>query len=393
MQSPAPQAMFATSSKGLHAFSLTGQVTSIGLSDTVVSQATARDDTLLAAVPVIHAVHEMMSYVKDDSQEQQSGLFLFDLSKGVQPKMQGKQVYNGNVKSCAIGKQSTSGEQRWYAGTEPADVVTSEDYGATWADTSSFQAITGREDWTFPGPPHIPHTLSIDFAPSPKADGEATAEDVVLAGIEVGGCLVSASDGLWETRHGSIIAETNRPQLCIDVHQVRPDPFDPNRWFATCGATPQVSGEGGTFVTEDQGASWRRIFDGGPGQQQAKDFAKGQGYAIGLALNPYRQEELIVTAGDQPPGIGVHVHHSRDGGITFQDITEDVYSKVDLQDCRGSHTPVPYFVKEGALLGSDTGDIIICQDVSQGGWKKLCKVPGHITTLTEANRSPSSVTH
>ncbi len=82
---------------------------------------------------------------------------------------------------------------------------------------------------TFPGPPHVPHTLSIDFAPSPKADGEATAEDVVLAGVEVGGCLVSASDGLWETRHGSIVPNTNRPQLCIDVHQVRPDPFNPSR--------------------------------------------------------------------------------------------------------------------------------------------------------------------
>lgn len=147
MQSPATQAMFATSNKGLHAFRLTGQVTSIGLADTVVSQATARDDTLLAAVPVIHAVHKMMSYVQDDSREQQSGLFLFDLSKGVQPKMQGKQVYKGNVKSCAIGKQSTSGKQRWYAGTEPADVVISEDSGVTWADTSSFQAIPGRQDW------------------------------------------------------------------------------------------------------------------------------------------------------------------------------------------------------------------------------------------------------
>ena len=144
------QAMFVTSSNGLHAFSLTGQVTSIGLSGTVVSQVTARDGTLLAAVPVIHAVHKMMSYVEDDSREQQSGLFWFDLSKGVQTKMKGKQVYKGNVKSCAIGKQSTSGKQRWYAGTEPADVVISEDSGATWADTSSFQAIPGRQDWLVP---------------------------------------------------------------------------------------------------------------------------------------------------------------------------------------------------------------------------------------------------
>ena len=56
-------------------------------------------------------------------------------------------------------------------------------------------------------------------------------------------------------------------------------------------------------MTEDQGASWRRVFDGGPGQQQAKGFAEGQGYAIGLALNPFRQGELLVTAGDRPPGV------------------------------------------------------------------------------------------
>lgn len=82
---------------------------------------------------------------------------------------------------------------------------------------------------TFPGPPHVPHTLSIDFAPKPQTDGDATAEDIVIAGIEVGGCLVSASDGLWEPRHGDIIPDTQRPQLCIDVHQVRPDPFNPRR--------------------------------------------------------------------------------------------------------------------------------------------------------------------
>lgn len=50
-----------------------------------------------------------------------------------------------------------------------------------------------------------------------------------MAGIEVGGCLVSSSDGLWETRHGPIVSNTQRPELCVDVHQVRPDPFDANR--------------------------------------------------------------------------------------------------------------------------------------------------------------------
>ena len=62
-------------------------------------------------------------------------------------------------------------------------------------------------------------------------------------------------------------------------------------------------GEGGCFVTEDQGHSWRRIFDGGPGQQQSKTIGKGLGYAIGLALNPHKQGEILITAGDRPPGL------------------------------------------------------------------------------------------
>lgn len=56
--------------------------------------------------------------------------------------------------------------------------------------------------------------------------------------------------------------------------------------------------------------------------------AKGQDYAIGLAVNPSRQGELLVTAGDWPPGIGVHIQHSIDGGASFQDITDQVYGAI-----------------------------------------------------------------
>lgn len=101
-----------------------------------------------------------------------------------------------------------------------------------------------------------------------------------------------------------------------------------------------------------------------------------------------QQADLLHAA-----GIGCHVHHSTDGGKSFRDITDEVYGKEGLQGCKGGHTPVPYFMQEGALLGSDTGDIIACKDVSHGGWRKLCEVPGHITTITVKDRSPSSVTH
>ena len=87
------------------------------------------------------------------------------------------------------------------------------------------------------------------------------------------------------------------------------------------------------------------------------------------------------------------MHHSTDGGKSFKDITGQVYGGEAVKACKGGHTPVPYFVKEGALMGSDTGDILICEAVKQGGWRKACKLSGHITTITEINRSPSSVTH
>lgn len=106
----------------------------------------------------------------------------------------------------------------------------------------------------------------------------------------------------------------------------------------------------------------------------------------------YKTRSLRLVTRDVA-GIGCHVHYSIDGGKSFKDITDEVYSKENLQECKGEHTPVPYFMQEGAVLGSDTGNIITCKDVSLGDWRKLCRVAGHITTITAKDRSPSSVTH
>lgn len=38
------------------------------------------------------------------------------------------------------------------------------------------------------------------------------------------------------------------------------------------------------------------------------------------------QGEVLLAAGDRPPAIGVHVYHSTDGGDSWQDITDTVFS-------------------------------------------------------------------
>lgn len=162
--------LLATSSKGLFAFTLTGDVTPVGLQGTVVSQTAARNGVVLAAVPAFQEVHKMMSYGDSDSSRRQPGLYMFDLAGG---DANGKHVYNGNVKSCAIGKGSAAGKQRWYAGTEPADVVISEDMGATWADTDSFKALPARDSW---------YVTLLDATSKATPEANVTQEKDELAG-------------------------------------------------------------------------------------------------------------------------------------------------------------------------------------------------------------------
>ena len=70
------------------------------------------------------------------------------------------------------------------------------------------------------------------------------------------------------------------------------------RWYCTAGETAEH--QGGFFVTEDQGQSWRRLLRGSDGSPAAGQ--QGIPYILGLALNPWRQGELLVTAANNAPG-------------------------------------------------------------------------------------------
>ena len=54
--------------------------------------------------------------------------------------------------------------------------------------------------------------------------------DMGITPLQVGGLLVDngASGQLWEVRHGE---EGSPTKLCPDVHQARPDPFNPSRYY------------------------------------------------------------------------------------------------------------------------------------------------------------------
>src|SRR5208282_3168712 len=82
-----------------------------------------------------------------------------------------------------------------FVGTSHARLFCSDDRGRSFRECPGFQEIPGRDRWSFPPPPHIPHVRSISF-----------------------------------------------------------DPHDSRRLYATTG--------GGFYLSENGGASWRRITEG-----------------------------------------------------------------------------------------------------------------------------------
>jgi photosystem II stability/assembly factor-like uncharacterized protein len=216
------------------------------------------------------------------------------------------------------------------AGTDPAEVLRSDDGGETWQRGQSLREMPGYEAWTYPGVPHTPHVMLI--APHP------TETDTLYAGIEVGGIVRStdggatwrvigsesvhpdihgiaisprqptvayaatprgvyrSSDGgeTWEQRSGGLERLYCRP---IVVHQE-----DPDRAVVVCthGASgffgiPAERTGGMVYVTDDGGKAWRHVTRGVPEPLQPTPSMVPDPVRAGRFYLPLFSGELLVT--------------------------------------------------------------------------------------------------
>lgn len=317
--------------------------------------------SIISAVPELGPVHRMLGDLAPDQGTVKAvpGVYITDSRAPGSTH----RVWSGNARSVGVrGPERTTSAippcNELYVGTEPADVFVSSDNGAAWRSANGFTALPSRSKWSFPAPPHLPHVLSVEFIP-----GETSS---VVAGVEVGGVLYSADHGQsWEERNNG---------LYTDVHSCRIDPHDSSKWWAVTG--------GGLYTTTDAGASWRQVLQG----------MRGAGrYPVGLALNPLNKGEMLVSEGDRPPAIGAHILHSLDGGVSFTDITERIYSAAP--ETKGQMTPVPYFWDGNALLGTDTGHIVISEDPERSSWNVAIDIGAPVVCMAASGQSPSSVMH
>ena len=165
----------------------------------------------------------------------------------------------------AVAASPAVKDQVWI-GTSHARLFRSDDRGRAFKESAGFLKIPGRDRWTFPPPPHIPHVRSITFDPHEPS--------VMYVGVEEG--------GIFRTRNGGAAFETLNEGLYTDVHTIAVDPRDSRRLYATTGR--------GFYLSTNAGDSWARVEQG-----------INRGYPVPLLIHDGETEKILTAAAAGPP--------------------------------------------------------------------------------------------
>lgn len=161
-----------------------------------------------------------------------------------------------------------------YAGTEPASMFRSDDYGESWIEQPGVKETKGREKWSFPSPPHAAHVKTMTIDPRDP--------NVIYAGVEQGD-LLKTSDGGATWR---VLEQYSKPSdwTYRDIHLVVVHPEDSRELYMTTGM--------GLYLSHDAGETWELIVD--------NSFAIG--YPDHLIVSPRDGNTMFMAGAGENPG-------------------------------------------------------------------------------------------
>jgi photosystem II stability/assembly factor-like uncharacterized protein len=181
-----------------------------------------------------------------------------------------------------------------WAGTSPAAIFTSDDRGEHWRECEQLQQLPRVPEWTFPGPPHIPHVKHLTLREEDPLD--------VLAAVEEGWLIRSRDGGkTWDN-----LTEGTE----FDSHTAYFMPETEARVIVSTSGS-------GVYRSEDGGASFGPSEDG-----------LDRRYMAHLVVSPQRPEVVFTAAAAVPPpgwarpeGARSAIYRSGDQGRSWTRLT------------------------------------------------------------------------
>jgi photosystem II stability/assembly factor-like uncharacterized protein len=169
-----------------------------------------------------------------------------------------------------------------YAGTEPASMFRSDDYGRSWVEQPGVKETEGRDKWSFPAPPFQAHTKTMTI--------DQREPNVIYAGVEQGDLLKTTDGGAtWR-----VLDSYSKPTdwTYRDIHSIVVHPSDPAELYMTTGM--------GLYLSRDAGESWDLIVD--------NSFHIG--YPDHLFVSPADGDTMFMAGAGKNPGEWQSSHHA-----------------------------------------------------------------------------------
>lgn len=247
-----------------------------------------------------------------------------------------------------VAVQSRRGGPIIYAGTEPARLYRSFDYGRSWEETPSLRSVPGIESWTFPSPPHTAHVKNIAF---PTTDGD----DIYVA-VEQGALLKSPDRGATWEEIDSYCSPDDAAYK--DIHRIVIPDSDPDELYLTGGE--------GLYHSTDAGGSWEHL------QTRADRI----GYPDALLISPRNERILFMAGARANPGTWRRsreavpaVARSGDGGRSWELVLDGAIqghgrANFEAMTLYGDASSFQLFV------GTTDGEVLMSSDEGDG-WERI----------------------
>lgn len=179
-----------------------------------------------------------------------------------------------------------------YAGTQPASMFRSDDYGKSWVEQPGVKETEGRDKWSFPSPPHDAHVKAMTI--------DERDPNVIYAGVEQGDLLKTTDGGATWRVLDDYSKESDWTYR--DIHQVVLHPKNSNEVYMSTGM--------GVYRSYDAGETWELILDnsfriGYPDHMFFSPFDDNTVFMSGAGANPgtwrktKRAEGTVVKSTDR----------------------------------------------------------------------------------------------